>query len=95
MKNILQKNDPFLTEMCKGKEKEKCLPCKSLNKNEKESNCKKNNIGYKIPCITCEKRGITKVYEGESSRNAKIKQEKSTRGGSKRKKRAIHYSSTK
>ena len=46
----------------------------------KESKCKKNNIGYSIPCITCQTRGITKVYEGESSRNAKIRGEEHLRG---------------
>ena len=40
----------------------------------------KNNIGYSIPCITCENRGIVRVYEGESSRNAKIRGEEHLRG---------------
>ena len=40
----------------------------------------KNNIGYSIPCITCKNRGIVRVYEGESSRNAKIRGEEHLRG---------------
>ena len=78
LENILQKNNPFPEEFCKGK----CFPCtssKSSNMSMK-SNCKKNNIGYKIPCITCKNRGITRVYEGESSRNAKIRGEEHLRG---------------
>ena len=75
IKSKLQKNYPFLEEKCKGK----CFPCESMKEGE-ESKCMKNNIGYSIPCITCEKRGIVRVYEGESSRNAKIRGEEHLRG---------------
>ena len=74
MENILQNNNPFPEELCQ----EKCFPC--MSSNGKKSNCKKNNIGYKIPCITCKKRGVTKVYEGESSRHAKVRGEEHLRG---------------
>ena len=45
-----------------------------------KSNCKKNNIGYRIPCVTSEEKNIVKVYEGESSRNARIRGEEHMRG---------------
>ena len=52
-----------------------------LNKGNRaqKSNCKKNNIGYRIPCVTSEKRNIVKIYEGESSKNARIKGEEHMR----------------
>ena len=82
LKHILQNNDPFPEEICKD---EKCLPCKSVTELSKgnraqKSNCKKNNIGYRIPCVTCEEKNIVKVYEGESSRNARIRGEEHMRG---------------
>ena len=76
LENVLQKNNPFPEETCKGK----CFPCKSKSTDSKKSNCKKNNVGYKIPCITCEMKGKTRVYEGETSRNAKIRGEEHLRG---------------
>jgi hypothetical protein len=48
-------------EQCKGK----CFPCESVKGINKKSRCSKNNIGYEIPCITFQKRGVSKVYGGK------------------------------
>ena len=48
---------------CNDKE---CLACKG---SKKFSNCRKENVGYTIQCTKCQSKGITRVYEGESSRN--------------------------
>ena len=33
----------------------------------------KNNLGYALVCDTCSERNIEKVYEGETSRSAKLR----------------------
>ena len=63
--SILQKNYPFAKELCKSK----CFPCQSMIGSNKKSNCKVSSVGYEIPCKTCKRRGVTKVYAGESSKN--------------------------
>ena len=35
--------------------------------------CNTNNVGYSWSCKTCQDRNITKIYEGESSRSARIR----------------------
>jgi hypothetical protein len=35
--------------------------------------CNSNNIGYKLECDTCLDRGQIRIYEGESSRSARIR----------------------
>ena len=35
--------------------------------------CNSNNVGYRLFCETCEDRGLTKVYEGETARSARIR----------------------
>ena len=39
-----------------------------------------NSVGYEIPCITCKKQCIKKVYSGESSRNGKVRVSEHLRG---------------
>ena len=73
MKNILSSNNPFKRVY------RKIVPIMQRNghcsKNEKENkiSCRTNNIGYRWICDTCEKRNIIKIYEGESSRYARIR----------------------
>ena len=43
-----------------------CLSCKD---SDVYTNCRKFNIGYSLVCKLCEERGITRVYQGESSRS--------------------------
>ena len=35
--------------------------------------CNSNNIGYRWVCCTCEVKNKTKVYEGETSRSARLR----------------------
>ena len=35
--------------------------------------CNSGNVGYRLGCDTCAERGLTRVYEGESSRSARIR----------------------
>ena len=35
--------------------------------------CNSNNVGYKWQCVPCQERDITKVYEGEMGRSARIR----------------------
>ena len=73
MKSILHKNYPFTEELCKNK----CIPSQSMIGSNKKSNC---SVGYEIPCMTCKRKGITKVYAGESSRNEYVRGSEHLRG---------------
>ena len=35
--------------------------------------CNSHNVGYQLVCDTCADRGVEKVYEGETSRSARIR----------------------
>ena len=35
--------------------------------------CNTNNVGYRWCCVTCEERNTIKVYEGETSRSARLR----------------------
>ena len=35
--------------------------------------CNSDNVGYRLECDTCIEKGKTRVYEGESSRSARIR----------------------
>ena len=35
--------------------------------------CNSNNVGYRLECDTCIEKGKIRVYEGESSRSARIR----------------------
>ena len=75
MKNILSSKNPFKTTECTEKWCPLCQKMDIVAKNEKENkiSCRTNNIGYRWICDTCEKRNIIKIYEGESSRSARIR----------------------
>ena len=36
--------------------------------------CNTNNVGYRWRCLTCKEKDITKVYEGETGRSARIRE---------------------
>jgi hypothetical protein len=69
LKDMLVKKDPFPTPKC-GK---KCLVCDSEVKENMNLPCNSNNVGYKLKCDTCTIKGKTMVYEGETSRSARIR----------------------
>ena len=70
LKNFLVQKDPFPTSKC---EKKKCLICCSEKSENLKFACNSNNVGYKLECDTCIERGQIRVYEGESSRSARIR----------------------
>ena len=40
---------------------------------ENQISCMTNNVGYRWVCLTCEERGKVAVYEGETSRSARVR----------------------
>ena len=70
MKNILVKKNTFPNKRCDMK---KCLVCDSNVSGEIKIPCNSNNVGYQLICDTCSYNEIQKVYEGETSRSARIR----------------------
>ena len=70
LKNFLVQKDPFPISKC---ERKKCLICGSEKSENMRYACNSNNVGYKLECDTCLERGQKRVYEGESSRSARIR----------------------
>ena len=66
MESILTNKNPFNNEKC---DQKACPLCQ----NDSRIPCNTNNIGYRWSCKTCKDRKINKVYEGESSRSARIR----------------------
>ena len=73
MSNLVSGKNPFPNKKCTGKELEKCLVCKSSESENPKFSCRQNNIGYRLGCTTCKERGKTKIYEGETSRAARLR----------------------
>jgi hypothetical protein len=69
MKDILVVKNPFPTTRC---EMKKCLLCKN-DSNQIKVPCNSNNVGYRLICETCRERGLNKIYEGETSRSARVR----------------------
>ena len=44
-----------------------------INSEEVKIPCNINNVGYRWLCLTCKERNITKVYEGETGRSARVR----------------------
>ena len=70
IKDLLVQKQPFPTQKCT---KKKCVVCESEISENPKFPCNSNNVGYKLKCDTCLMRGKTKVYEGETSRSARIR----------------------
>ena len=67
--NMLIKKDPFKKEKCKIS---LCPLCQN-NTNKIDLMCNTNNVGYRCTCNTCASRDKLKVYEGETSRSARLR----------------------
>ena len=50
----------------KGCQREECFICTS----GEGGKCEKNGVGYRIECLTCQRAGVSTLYEGETARNA-------------------------
>ena len=49
------------------------IVCDSEEKETLQFPCNSNNLGYRLECKTCIKSGKVRVYEGETSRSARIR----------------------
>ena len=68
--HMFQRKDPFQVNCTT----DDCNPCAVLKENPGElSNCKTNNVCYSAKCKTCEDKGKTKVYFGETSHNLHLR----------------------
>ena len=70
MKDFLVEKDPFPKLKC---DKKKCLICGSEASEHLKISCNSNNVGYKLECDTCFENGQIRIYEGESSRSARVR----------------------
>jgi hypothetical protein len=87
MENILTNKNPFKNENCN----EKLCPLCKNNSKEQVIPCNTNNVGYRWSCKTCKDRKITKVYEGESSRSARIRGREHLRDLKNKKEKSVLY----
>ena len=53
--------------------------------------CNSNNVGYRWLCVTCKERDITKVYEGETGRSARIRGAEHLRDLEKQREKSVLY----
>ena len=49
------------------------LFCNSEESDQMKFACNSNNVGYRLECDTCIEKGKVRVYEGESSRSARVR----------------------
>ena len=57
----VSKAEPLKSKFCG---RETCFPCTSGG-----GNCEKNSSGYRVTCLTCQRAGVSAMYEGETGRN--------------------------
>ena len=72
---MLVSKNPFNKTKC---EEKTCPMCTSSefvvhNSGDIQVPCTTNNVGYRWGCLTCKDKKITKIYEGETSRSARIR----------------------
>ena len=70
LKSLLIKKDPFPKSKC---DQKKCFICNSEKSDHVKFECTSNSVGYRLLCDTCMERGLVRVYEGESSRSARVR----------------------
>ena len=82
-KNLLKK------EKCSEKQ---CALCKNIDANEEiKIYCNTNNVGYRWTCENCSKKNIKRVYEGESSRSARLRGKEHLKGFQNKKEENMLY----
>ena len=69
IETLLVKKNPFKKEKCSQK---MCPICKNRTEDVKIL-CNTNNVGYKWTCNMCKEQNKVRVYEGESSRSARLR----------------------
>ena len=70
IESLLAKKDPFGKENCTEK---LCPLCNNSGKNKMDIACNTNNVGYRWTCTTCKEDKKIAVYEGETSRSARLR----------------------
>jgi hypothetical protein len=71
IEELITKKNPFKKGKCGEKQ---CPLCKNKNDDAKiEVLCNTNNIGYRWTCQDCNDKNKKRVYEGESSRSARLR----------------------
>ena len=75
IKDILVTKNPFKKSKCVEKTCPLCTSSEYVQTSEGEVKipCNTHNVGYRWLCLTCRDRNITKVYEGETGRSARIR----------------------
>ena len=75
IKDILCSKNPFKKANCTQKTCPMCTGSEFIEVSPEENKipCCANNVGYSWQCVTCKERDITKVYEGETGRSARIR----------------------
>ena len=76
IEDILTKKNPFKKEKC---DENDCPLCKNTE-NKIKALCNTNNVGYRWTCENCRNKNLKRVYEGESSRSARIRAKEHLRG---------------
>ena len=93
IKDMISVKNPFKKKKCSQKT---CPLCAKIEYIDTESekvgiSCNANNVGYRWICITCEERNITKVYEGETGRSARIRGAEHVKEFQKKKEKSVLY----
>ena len=75
MKNLLCSKNPFKKSKCQHKTCPLCFNSEFVEVSPEEIKipCNTNNVGYKWSCLTCQENNLIKVYEGETSRSARLR----------------------
>lgn len=74
IKDILGTKKPFKNSKCTQKD---CPICTTsahvVCSEENKIPCNTHNIGYRWQCWTCKERNLTRIYEGETGRSARVR----------------------
>ena len=75
VKDKLCSKNPFKKSECEQKSCPLCSESEHVKVPQAEIKvmCNTNNVGYRWCCVTCEERNTIKVYEGETSRSARLR----------------------
>ena len=97
IKDILRSKNPFKKSHCAQKTCPLCTEseCIDVVSTEVKIPCNTSNVGYRWLCVTCKERNITKVYEGETGRSARIRGAEHLKDLEKEKERSVLFLSTK
>ena len=85
--------NPFKKSKCVQKTCPLCTTSEFVETSKEEIKipCNTNNIGYRWLCLTCKERNITKVYEGETGRSARIRGAEHVKDLEKKKEKSVLF----